>query len=341
MLLPALLQKAPASRIIEFAKRDAVATSHTTWQCALLAGIERAREIWTRCSQSGRTNSSEIRYLDQIVKYSISSCERAGEEPKEGLLDLLDVGVPPGMLSEETIERWYLLSNAGTLDAELAPHVVKLAEDPHGQLARLGTTGLRTWEAALRLTEHLLSPSFDLRSLDRQLVIELGSGCGLVSFAVAATTRARVVTTDGDPHVLSRLATNHSLNTLPNCTVEELDWNAFRDFAPPEGDWEGLAVLAADVTYDPPSLPLLVATLRHLLSLLPSSKAMVAATVRNSTTFGTFLELAKDNGFEVRVETLEGQERFWHPDDKDVAPKVELVTLTLSGELGKRVGRSL
>lgn len=76
-----------------------------------------------------------------------------------------------------------------------------------------GTTGLRTWEAALHLTKYLaLNGGALIRGKN---VLELGAGTGLVSLFVAKYLKpSHVAVTDGDEAVVDSISTNMYLNGL-------------------------------------------------------------------------------------------------------------------------------
>src|SRR5579862_2320334 len=78
-----------------------------------------------------------------------------------------------------------------------------------------GTTGLRTWEAALHLGAYL-SLSAEGRDFIRgKRVLELGSGTGFLSILCAKYLGSmQVLATDGDPGVVEMLETNFFLNGL-------------------------------------------------------------------------------------------------------------------------------
>lgn len=77
-----------------------------------------------------------------------------------------------------------------------------------------GTTGLRTWEAALHLGHFLFSAAG--RSLvDGKRVIELGAGTGFISILCALHLGAEgVLATDGSGDVVDHLKSNLFLNDL-------------------------------------------------------------------------------------------------------------------------------
>ena len=90
---------------------------------------------------------------------------------------------------------------------------VTLLEAP-SLLASSGTTGFRTWEAALFLGAYLISEAGS-RHVTGQRVIELGAGTGFLSILCAKHLNARyVLTTDGSREVVAELKANLELNRL-------------------------------------------------------------------------------------------------------------------------------
>jgi predicted nicotinamide N-methyase len=77
-----------------------------------------------------------------------------------------------------------------------------------------GTTGLRTWEAALLLGSYLASPQ-GRSSIRGRRVFELGAGTGMLSILCAKHLEvAAIVSTDGDEAVVDTIKTNAFLNGL-------------------------------------------------------------------------------------------------------------------------------
>jgi hypothetical protein len=77
-----------------------------------------------------------------------------------------------------------------------------------------GTTGLRTWEAALLLGSYLVSADGRTK-IQRKRVFELGAGTGMISILCAKHLEvAGIVATDGDEAVVDTIKTNLFLNGL-------------------------------------------------------------------------------------------------------------------------------
>ena len=95
------------------------------------------------------------------------------------------------------------------------PHAarVTLLEAPL-LLASSGTTGFRTWEAALFLGAYLSSPDGN-HLVTGKRVLELGAGTGFLSIFVAKHLGAHhVLATDGSQEVINDLKSNILLNEL-------------------------------------------------------------------------------------------------------------------------------
>jgi predicted nicotinamide N-methyase len=100
-------------------------------------------------------------------------------------------------------------SSEGASDA----HSVTLLE-ARSVISSSGTTGLRTWEAALLLGSYLVSESGRLM-IQGKRVFELGAGTGMLSILCAKHLKvAGIVATDGDEAVVDTIKTNLFLNGL-------------------------------------------------------------------------------------------------------------------------------
>lgn len=93
-----------------------------------------------------------------------------------------------------------------------APRVTLL--EARSLLASSGTTGLRTWEAALLLGQYLVSA--DGRNLvQNSNILELGAGTGFLSILCAKHLNSNhVLATDGNREVIDGLELNAYVNGL-------------------------------------------------------------------------------------------------------------------------------
>ena len=95
---------------------------------------------------------------------------------------------------------------------EHAPVIITL--EARALLASSGTTGLRTWEAALRLAT-FLSIEEGTQLVKNKNIIELGAGTGLLSILCTKYLGSKfVLATDGSGEVVDDMATNVFINGL-------------------------------------------------------------------------------------------------------------------------------
>jgi predicted nicotinamide N-methyase len=236
------------------------------------------------------------RFLLQGISDDIMNC----------LSSLLSSSVPPEATSaQQKSYVTYTLASLGSKDQE--PPSISLLES-RNLVAAAGTTGLRTWEAALHLGEHLCANAQDL--VQGKSILELGAGTGYVSILCARHLGAsHVIATDGSDDVVSSLSDNFYLNELQDISMiegKELKWGqALMGGEHPE--WNGGRnidlILGADVTYDGSVISALVSTFGDLFELYPNIKIIIAATIRNQKTFESFLEACRMNKY--KVENLE------------------------------------
>jgi predicted nicotinamide N-methyase len=178
-----------------------------------------------------------------------------------------------------------------------APHISLL--ESRSLISAAGTTGLRTWEAALHLGQYLcIDPSF----VKNKRVLELGAGTGYLAVLCAKYLDSQhVVASDGSDEVVNHLADSLFLNGLqgsPRAAAMQLKWgHALVGTQLEEGRLD--TVLGADVTYDMSVIPALVATLEDLARLFPGLTVLIAATERNRATFESFLAACGKRGFVV------------------------------------------
>lgn len=164
---------------------------------------------------------------------------------------------------------------------------VRLRESPN-VISAHGSTGHRTWEAALALSDYLITAGLlvDTNGRKAKKLVELGAGTGLVGLIAAKLDPAlEVILTDGDEKVVDNLRSNIALNNnseQTKITAKVLLWNETP--VVPGTD----VVLAADVTYDGSVIPHLVACLAQFVAACPGCRIIVAATIRSENTFQVF-----------------------------------------------------
>ncbi|KAH6625695.1 putative methyltransferase-domain-containing protein [Boeremia exigua] len=256
------------------------------------------------------------RYQLRVLKLLVSILERSIVDPEEdeisddlmsAMSTLLTSNVPSEADSAQQkafVTYSYPLHSADDTTSE--EKGVTLLE-ARSVISGSGTTGLRTWEAALLLGSFLITE--DGRGMIKgKRVFELGAGTGVISILCAKHLEAAgVVATDGDEAVVDAIKTNTFLNgldvdSLQGCQIRTaaLKWGWPVDAMAFSEDY-GMEVpdilLGADVTYDKTVIPRLVCTMNEFLDLNPALEILISATIRNEATFETFLNACRRNGF--------------------------------------------
>lgn len=107
----------------------------------------------------------------------------------------------------------YSFPRPSTDDSASGERAVTLLE-ARSVISSSGTTGLRTWEAALLLGSFLASET-GRASIEGKRIFELGAGTGMLSILCAKHLGvAGIVATDGDEAVVDAIKTNLFLNGL-------------------------------------------------------------------------------------------------------------------------------
>lgn len=124
----------------------------------------------------------------------------------------LSVNLPSELLAAE--EKSYVSYTFGDIEGTsgiTSPNSVRTLE-MRAIISGSGTTGLRTWEAALHLGAYLTT-SAGKQHVSGKKVIELGAGTGLLSILCAKYLAAQhVLATDGDEAVVDAITTNLFIN---------------------------------------------------------------------------------------------------------------------------------
>lgn len=137
---------------------------------------------------------------------------------------------------------------------------VSIRETPR-VISGQGTTGARTWNAALLLGFIINTDSRFEGEFDNLTLLELGAGTGLVATALAKKQHRhnlqKIIITDGDAGVVEKLRPTLELNNVDEQNIEcsQLLWGETP--IPPNVD----VVLGADIIYDPSVLAVLLDTL--------------------------------------------------------------------------------
>ncbi|CAH0017978.1 unnamed protein product [Clonostachys rhizophaga] len=250
------------------------------------------------------------RYQTKILKELVAKVEASIDdwdqyEVSENLMStlssLLATPVPGEAASVQ--QKCYVTYHLSALpaSAELR-HDITLLEN-RSLISAGGTTGLRTWEAAIHLGQYL---SRNPAVVQHKRILELGAGTGYLSILCADhLDAAHVIASDGSDDVINNLPDNFFLNNLQDSTKVipmEVKWGHALVGTEDE-KWNGGntvdVVLGADVTYDKRVIPALVGTVLELFDLFPTVEVYIAATQRNEETFSVFLDTCKKNALVV------------------------------------------
>lgn len=199
-----------------------------------------------------------------------------------------------------------------------SPAVIHILEN-RSLISAGGTTGLRTWEAALHLGQYLCVNSHLVAG---KRVLELGAGTGYLSILGAKCLGADyVIASDGAEEVVDNLADNFTLNDLDwdytssrrtRISPKLLKWgHALIGTEEPEwiGGQKVDLVIGADITYDQSVIPSLVSTVMELIKLYPEADIIVAATQRNIETLSAFRDACAQNRLRVKELEFSAQEQ--------------------------------
>ncbi|POS88008.1 hypothetical protein EPUL_000386 [Erysiphe pulchra] len=167
--------------------------------------------------------------------------------------------------------------------------------ESHDVLAASGTTGFRTWEAALHMGNYLCTHPEIVRA---KHILELGSGTAYISILCALHLQAsHVLATDGSMSITSTHNYNFEINGLqyPNqIRSEQLVWKQNLCDAKQYPEFHNNnkidLILGTDVIYDSAGILALLVTISDLSLLFPGVRVLIASTVRNEETVGIFLD---------------------------------------------------
>ncbi|XBW37078.1 hypothetical protein QEN19_002655 [Hanseniaspora menglaensis] len=170
-------------------------------------------------------------------------------------------------------------------------------------LASNGTTGFRTWEAALFLYYYLIkiNPSL-LDEMKINKALELGCGTGFLGIFLAIMKKdVFFKLTDGSNLVVAKCDENVVANKLDKnrVKVEELLWGDDDDLEK-ENNYD--FVFGADVTFDSKYIPALVETIKN--KLVSNGVCIISATIRNEQTISTLYHSIEKLGPAWKLEKI-------------------------------------
>jgi hypothetical protein len=164
-----------------------------------------------------------------------------------------------------------------------------------------GDTGIAVWDAAVFLAKYLESKK---EIVENRVVLELGSGLGLVGLSAARCGAKRMYLTDL-PYILPTTQYNIENNKLTDVArVVPLDWNRPKDAAIAWDDVD--VVIASDTVWVEELVEPFVHTLRFCTrSRRKSIRVLISNQRRSDRVLSLFMGMLED-GFVVHRELTEG-----------------------------------
>ncbi|KAJ5213081.1 hypothetical protein N7449_000250, partial [Penicillium cf. viridicatum] len=278
-------------------------------------------------------------YRSRVLKQILSRIEESITNPEEDEIndDLMEswsilVSQPKPSALQQAQQLSLVKYTAPKSSAGTCPERTVTTSESRGLILSGGTTGNRTWEAALHLGSFLASEVGEALVRGKR-VIELGAGTGFLSLVCARHLGVRsVVVTDREPALIDNIrdCVRHNLNGRESIPIYPAVW----EWGTPlvrEGDLAGLGsdegeegtglrfdvALGADLIYDTDLVPLLLSTVRDLFENYHIKEFIIAATLRNEDTFRTFLNACETNSFAIETFPFEStpsedQTGFFH-----------------------------
>ncbi|KAI4123436.1 MAG: hypothetical protein LQ338_005265 [Usnochroma carphineum] len=244
------------------------------------------------------------RYTYRVMKKLLSILEDAMEDPEEDEIsdDLIscfcEILAKAEQDEMESVQEKCPVTYIAPILERDAP-TVTILEAPF-LLAYGGTTGTRTWAAALYLGTYLITNGRHF--IENHNLLELGAGLGFLSILCGKHLGARhVLMTDGSDTVMALAQDNVYRNGVEHTVVTTtLEWGS--PYVDDEDDWKHVQydlVLAADILYEPEDFPALMLTLEDLFSRSPHLQMLMSTVVRAEATLESFLD-ACSHSFQVQ-----------------------------------------
>ncbi|KAL4801926.1 putative methyltransferase-domain-containing protein [Aspergillus unguis] len=252
-------------------------------------------------------------YQTRILKTIIARIEESISDPEENeILDnLLEkwtslLSTPKPSALEQAQRLTFIKYSAPTSSpsetiAEYStPRRTIITSENRSLILSAGTTGFRTWEAALHLGTYLSTTDTGKSLVANKRVLELGAGTGFLSLLCAKHLGAgKVVVTDREPALIEQIDVCIEKNGLDRNLIQAGIWEWGMQLKVPLSQEQHAAqdekpvfdvALGADLIYDSDIVPLLVSTIRDLFDNYALKEFIIAATLRNEDTFRTFLD---------------------------------------------------
>ncbi|OUM57907.1 hypothetical protein PIROE2DRAFT_16958 [Piromyces sp. E2] len=271
--------------------------------------------IFSLIQKYQKWNNISDGYTIQILKKVISIAEKNFCEIHEDLLtfylDLLSQETSEGSsmeyisggtkITDGNDQTWWKIYSLDTK----GQNILRILEDK--SMISKGTTGLRTWEASLRLSEYFIQ---NPKLCQGKNIIELGAGIGLLSLICAKLGAKSITATDVNTDVIQRLHQNIESNkpflTEAHLTIPQagkLDWNEKELDMSRYGDLD--LIICADVIYNPQNIEPLVNILSQFLKAIPSITIILCNPLRQQSTYDLFLEQLSQHHIIIQKELID------------------------------------
>ncbi|KAL2824769.1 putative methyltransferase-domain-containing protein [Aspergillus cavernicola] len=246
-------------------------------------------------------------YQTRVLKTIIARIEESISDPEEDeILDSLMekwtilLSTPRSSAIEQAQQLTYIKYTTPITHQDEPSRTIITSEN-RSLILSAGTTGFRTWEAALHLGTFLSTTDLGASLIANSRVLELGAGTGFLSFLAAKYLGAEsVVVTDREPALIKQINDCIGKNKLERGRIQAGIWEWGMPLQVPSFSSEseenetrpvGFDVaLGADLIYDVDLIPLLVSTIKDLFDNYSLKQFIISATVRNEDTFCAFLD---------------------------------------------------
>ncbi|PKY00627.1 hypothetical protein P168DRAFT_260119 [Aspergillus campestris IBT 28561] len=275
------------------------------------------RAIYTRMfDESATWPLPPVHYRARVLKMILSRIEGSVVDPEEDEIsdDLTEaystlICTPKPSSIQQAQQLTYVTytapspspSSPAHTDSESHPRTI-ITSESRGLILASGTTGFRTWEAALHLGTYLSTPA-GAGLVAGKRVLELGAGTGFLSMFCAKYLQPEsVLATDMEPALIDGMVDSAGRNELGERFGAGIwEWGTeLRRLGGGEGKKpEFDVVVGADLIYDTDLIPLLINTLDDLFTNYKVREFIISATLRNEKTFNAFLDACQSANFKT------------------------------------------
>ncbi|KAI9372041.1 putative methyltransferase-domain-containing protein [Aspergillus egyptiacus] len=252
-----------------------------------------------------------VPYQTRVLKTIIARIEESISDPEEDEIfdSLIEkwttlLSTPKPSSIEQAQQLTYIKYTAPTPSTEPSKSEKRsraiITSENRSLILSAGTTGFRTWEAALHLGTFLSTTDYGASLIAGKRVLELGAGTGFLSFLAARHLGAdSVIVTDREPALIEQINSCIEKNGLDASKIRAGIWewgmplqvpSSASSYGETQREQSFDVALGADLIYDIDLVPLLVSTIRDLFDNYALKHFIISATVRNEDTFRAFLD---------------------------------------------------